>query len=67
MNDVGMGYVGGGCFLSGCEYYLIVLFFLFVLLLFCLSCPVSFSNEQSMIAVASVSLFIICFLCLWYL
>ena len=32
---------------------------------FVLSCPVSFLSEYSMIGVASVSLFIICFLCLW--
>ena len=31
---------------------------------FVLSCPVSFLSEYSMIGVASVSLFIICFLCL---
>ena len=42
-------------------------FFLFVLLSFVLSCPVSFLSEYSMIAVVSVSLFIICFLCLWSL
>ena len=43
------------------------LFFLLVLLPFVLSCPVSFLSEYSMIAVVSVSLFIICFLCLWSL
>ena len=38
--------------------------FFYVLLPFGLSCPVSFLSEQSIIAVVSVSLFIICFLCL---
>ena len=52
------GETGGG-------YFPIVFFyFLFVLLYFGLSCPGSFLSEQSMIAVVSVSLFIICFLCL---
>ena len=41
-------------------YYLIV--FLFVLLSFGLSCPVFFLSEQSIIAVVSASLLIICFL-----
>ena len=56
--------VGGG---TGGRYYLIACFclkFLFVLLSFGLLCPVSFLSEWSMIAVVSVSLFIICFLCL---
>ena len=59
--------LGGG---TGGGYYLLVCFlclFLFVLLSFGLSCPVSFLSEWSMIAVVSVSLFIICFLCLWSL
>ena len=50
---------------TGGRYYLIV--FLFVLLSFGLSCPVSILSEYSMIAVVSVSLFSICFLCLWSL
>ena len=50
---------------TGGGYYLIV--FLFVLLSFGLSCPVSILSEYSMIAVVSVSLFSICFLCLWSL
>ena len=48
-------------------YYLLVCFlclFLLVLLSFGLSCPASFLSEWSMIAAVSVSLFIICFLCL---
>ena len=56
--------VGGG---TGGGYYLIVCFFLFVLLSFGFSCPVSSLSELSMIAVVSVSLFIICFLCHWSL
>ena len=36
--------------------------FLFVLLSFGLSCPVFFLSEQSIIAVVSASLLIICFL-----
>ena len=39
-------------------------FYLFVLECFILSCPGCFLSEQSMVAVVSVSLFIICFLCL---
>ena len=54
--------VSGG---KGGGYYLIV--FLFVLLSFGFSCPVSFLGEWGMTAVVSVSLFIICFLCLWFL
>ena len=57
--------VGGGGARGG--YYLIVFVFLFVFLSFVLSCPVSFLIEYSMIAVVSVSLFIIGFLCLWSL
>ena len=53
--------VGGG---TGGGSYLIAWFLLFVLLPFGLSCPVSFLSQWSMIAVVSVSLFIICFLCL---
>ena len=49
---------------TGGGYYLIAWFLLFVLLPFGLSCPVSFLSQWSMIAVVSVSLFIICFLCL---
>ena len=48
----------GGETVGGC--YLIV--FLFLLLSFGLSCPVSFLSEQSIIAVVSASLLIICFL-----
>ena len=40
---------------------LVYFLFLFVLLSFGLSCSVSSLSEQSMIAVVSVSLFIICF------
>ena len=53
--------LGGG---TGGGYYLFVCFlFLFVLFSFGLPCPVSFLREYSLIAVVSVSLFIICFLC----
>ena len=54
---------------TGGAYYVIVFCFpfLFVLLSFGLSCPVSFLSEYSMIALVSVSLFIICFPCLWSL
>ena len=61
MVDLYQGVSGG----AGGGYYLIV--FLFVLLSFGLSCPVSILSEYSMIAVVSVSLFSICFLCLWSL
>ena len=49
---------------TGSVYYLTVRFFLFVPLSFGLSCPASFLSEQSMIAVVSVSLFLISFHCL---
>ena len=49
------GRTGGG-------YHLIVFFICGFL--FCLPCTVSFLSEESMIAVVSFSLFIICFLCL---
>ena len=52
--------VGGG---TGDGYYLLVCIFYFYLS-FGLSCPVSSLNEEGMIAVVPVSLFIICFLCL---
>ena len=44
---------------------IISFFLLFVLLSFVHSCPASFLIEYSKIAFVSVSLFIICFLCLW--
>ena len=50
----GVGIISLGFFFS----------FLFVLLSFGLSCPVFFLSEYSMIAFVSVSLFIVCFLCL---
>ena len=56
--------VGGG---AGRGYYLSLIYFYMYFCLFGLSCPVSFLSEKSMIAVVSVSLFIICFLCLWSL
>ena len=56
--------VGGGT-RGGYYLSLFCLFsFLFVLLSFGLSCPVSFLSEHSMIAVLSISLFIISLLCL---
>ena len=62
--DLYQGVSGG----TGGGYYLTVCcFFLFVLLSFGVSCLVSFLSELSMIAVVSVSLFIICFLCHWSL
>ena len=51
--------VGGG---TRGGFYLIV--FLFLLLSFCVSCRVSYLIEWSVIAIVSVCLFIICFLCL---
>ena len=51
--------VGAG---TGGGYCLIV--FLFVLFSFGVSCPIYFSIQQNMIAIVSVCLFIICFLCL---
>ena len=56
---VWVGDTGGG-------FYLIV-FSLFVLLSFSVSCPVSFLIEYSMIALVPVCLFFICFCCLWSL
>ena len=61
----------GGSFISRCRWgdrgWVLSQFFLFVLLSFVVSCPVSFLSEYSMIAVVSVSLVIICFFCLWSL
>ena len=56
------GGTGGGYYLIACFFFVVVV--LFVLLSFGLSCPASFLSEWSMIAVVSVSLFIICFPCL---
>ena len=45
-----------------------LLFFLLVLLCFVFSCPLSvFLSDYSMMSVLSVSLFTICFLCVWFL
>ena len=52
--------------MSAGDYDLIVIFLL-VLLSFVLSGPVSFLSYWSVIIVVSVSLFIICFLCFWFL
>ena len=49
--------VGGG---TGGGFYLVV-FSLFVLLSFGVSCPVSILIEYSMIVIVSVCLFLICF------
>ena len=54
--------VGGA---TGGGYYHTI--FLFLLFSFGLSYRVSFLSEYSMIAVVSVSLFFICFVCLWSL
>ena len=75
MGQVGVGVGGCGSIMSGCGwqidsgYYLIVFWvFLLVLLPFVLSYPLSlFLCDQSMIAAVPISVFIICFLCLWFL
>ena len=57
--------VGGGTRGGYCSIVCLFCFFtfLFVLLSFGLSCPVSFLSEYSMVPVVSVSLFIISLLC----